>query len=108
VYRPSENVSNEAAQREFQRISAVFARLAQGLIRRLYVAPAKPQDGETAICDGTSWDPLGDGLSQPVWYDGEAGIWKALSGLSGFSGAFLLDDGTAAADGVFMFDDGVA
>jgi hypothetical protein len=45
-------------------------------MRVLAVAPEKPRDGEGAICNGTTWNPIGDGVKRPVWYDATAAIWK--------------------------------
>ena len=78
MYRPSELIRDEATGRELDRIGVALSRAQQGRFRLLYKEPAKPQDGETAICDGTEWDPIGDGLRRPVYFDGDLGMWLPL------------------------------
>lgn len=66
----------EAIRRELQAIAETLNGLATGPLRVLSVAPVKPRDGDTAICDGTNWNPLGDGIKRPLWYDESAAAWK--------------------------------
>lgn len=40
-------------------------------------APAKPQEGMLAVCDGSTWDPLGGGEAGLVIYIN--GAWAAAS-----------------------------
>lgn len=69
----------EAVRRELFAIAETFASLATGSLRVLNVAPLKPRDGDTAICDGTNWNPIGDGVKRPVWYDEAATTWKKFT-----------------------------
>lgn len=78
LYAPSSSLKDPAVLRELQRISQVISALSTGELRVLHKEPAKPRDGETAICDGTDWDPLSLGVKQPVWYDADVPAWKAL------------------------------
>lgn len=77
VYTPSETVGDPAVARELQRISQVLATFAAPGLAELTVEPGKPFHGQTVICDGSDWDPLGDGVRKPVWYDANASAWKA-------------------------------
>jgi hypothetical protein len=64
-----------AVAREFLQIAAVLEVL-QGKFEVLYEAPARPRDGQVAVCDGVSWNPIGDNTKRPVWFDGIT--WQAF------------------------------
>jgi len=56
--------------------AAAFNALAAGHLDITTVAPPKPRAGDLRICSGTTWAPVGPGVSKPVWFDGS--IWKAF------------------------------
>lgn len=78
-YEPAELVSDSATQRELQRVAASLNNIYAGKLRVMPVAPAKPSDGQIVICNGTTWDPLGDGIKRPIWYDAGAQLWKSFT-----------------------------
>jgi hypothetical protein len=73
-YNPA-YTGEQAIVQEFLRIAAVMETL-QGKMEILYSAPPRPREGQVGICDGVSWNPLGDGIKRPVWFDGVD--WKAF------------------------------
>ena len=77
-YRPSETVKDLAVYRELSRIAQILGQLEKGPIRVLHVAPEKPSDGDTAICDGANWNPLGDGIKRPIWFNETSGLWSVF------------------------------
>jgi len=64
-----------AIRDELQRIAAVLESI-DGSLHIAFVAPERPREGMVRICDGTSWNPLGDGIRRPVWYDGLTASWR--------------------------------
>jgi hypothetical protein len=78
LYRPSDGIQDQEVFRELLRISQVFTFLDKGSIRVLHAAPEKPSDGDTAICDGGDWNPLGDGIKRPIWFNETTGLWEAF------------------------------
>ena len=76
LYRPSEIIKDAAVLRELGRIAQAFQLLATNNIRVLAVAPEKPRDGDAAICDGVNWNPLGDGIKRPVWFNALTQTWN--------------------------------
>ena len=64
-------------QAELRRISEILATANQMPV--LHKEPIRLIDGLTAICDGSDWDPLSDGVKRPVWYDQDAGLWKTFA-----------------------------
>jgi hypothetical protein len=83
MYTPTELSKDPAVNRELQRIAQSFAN--KGLkYKEVAVEPTKPRKGDSYVCDGTNWDPIGDGISQPVWFDGTT--WLPLGGTGGGSG----------------------
>jgi hypothetical protein len=60
---------------ELMRIAVILEVLGDQL-RVHNVEPEKPREGQTAICDGTNWNPLSDGIKRPVWFNGTA--WSAF------------------------------
>lgn len=75
-YRPADTLKDAEVYREFLRISQLLDRNITGAAAVLHVAPVKPGDGDIAICDGVDWNPLGDGVKRPVWYDADTTSWK--------------------------------
>jgi hypothetical protein len=75
-YNPTTTGLPEAVARELRIIAQLFAYIDNCPTRVLAVAPEKPRDGEGAICNGTTWNPIGDGVKRPVWYDATAATWK--------------------------------
>jgi len=69
----------ENVARELRKIAEVLADLNLTAFPVTYVAPEKPRDRQNAICDGTSWNPIGDGVKRPVWYDATAAAWKKFT-----------------------------
>jgi hypothetical protein len=59
---------------ELQRVSAAFTKLEQNIVPNAAREPERPRSGMLLLCDGVNWDPLGNGISQPVIYDGAAWI----------------------------------
>lgn len=84
TYRPSSVIQDKVVLDEFQRLAAVLNRLGAERIDFRYVPPERPRLGDIAICDGVEWDPLGDGIPQPIWYDGTN--WVAVAGAGGGGG----------------------
>lgn len=75
LYSPSK-VSDPIIYRELLKISSVLEGLYQGKLSVLTVEPAHPRLGMLFICDGVHWNPLGDGVMRPIWFDGA--VWKAF------------------------------
>lgn len=76
AYTPRNVPSDPAAlpdflRSEFQRLQEELG-AAQALLRiaEINVDPSKPRQGDIRLADGTNWDPIADGLQQPVWFDG--------------------------------------
>jgi hypothetical protein len=78
AYKPR-NVPNDPAQLpgffmvELENVARAINRPTSKL-EMLYVAPPKPQDGDLALADGTSWNP-GSGAG---FYGYRAGAWRFL------------------------------
>lgn len=80
IYEPSAIFADVALNEELQRISLAIEGVSNlPFLPVLAREPLKPRDGQTAICDGVNWDPLGDGLKRPVWYDFDDEEWKAFT-----------------------------
>lgn len=77
-YKPADSGIPQEVYRELLRIGQLLLRNQTGAIEVLAVAPERPSDGDVAICDGASWDPLNDGVKRPVWFDEDALVWKAF------------------------------
>lgn len=76
-YTPSATFSDPALVEELQRIAQAIERLRvtpQILVRNS--PPPKPFDGQVLIADGVNWNPIGDGVKRPVWYDIATETWK--------------------------------
>lgn len=78
MYTPSGGVKDPEVLRELQSISRAFTELLSQRLAVTHVEPLRPRDGVVAICDGSDWDPLSDGIKRPVWFDEAAGVWKAF------------------------------
>jgi hypothetical protein len=77
-YSPTTQVKDQDVARELDAISAAFA--SQLVFLRKYTSPPKnPADGLVVICDGVTWNPIGDGVRRPVWYDKEDNTWKTFA-----------------------------
>lgn len=76
AYTPQDTVKDPEVFRELQEIAREMKELPQ--MRVMYREPQKPRDGLFCICDGTAWNPLGDGIKRPVWFDQDALLWKAF------------------------------
>lgn len=73
-YSPSDTIKDAEVMRELQRVGNEFNSL--GIMKVLYVEPAKPREGNFCICDGGVWNPLGDGIKRAIWFNGAA--WQAF------------------------------
>jgi hypothetical protein len=73
-YKPT-YVGDTALMREFEEISASLLSFSVQL-QRAYSPPARPRFGMVVICDGSAWDPIGDGTQRPVWFNGSA--WQVF------------------------------
>ena len=78
IYSPSYSKDSELRE-ELLRIAAVLAVLVEGHMLVAYAPPKRTRDGMTLICDGILWNPLGDGVKRPIWYDAGAGTWKSFT-----------------------------
>lgn len=77
-YKPTSQVRDSDVAQELDAISREFA--SQLLyLRKFTSAPRNPIDGLAVICDGVLWNPLGDGIKRPVWFDADASIWKTFA-----------------------------
>lgn len=78
-YRP-QNVPTDPAQlpgflrQELENISRGFNRFPFLQLDMTYAAPAKPQDGQIYLADGTNWNPGSGG----GFYGYRAGAWRFL------------------------------
>jgi len=76
IYTPG-FIGDPSVMEELQRIALAIEQL-----RNMPSAPQrarpydKPFDGQIAIADGTNWDPLGDGVKKPVWFDKNSATWN--------------------------------
>lgn len=77
-YHVSNILVDPAAMRELQRVEQVLQQFDTKGIRVTHIVPVKPVDGELHICDGVNWNPLGDGVKRPVWFDSATQTWKAM------------------------------
>lgn len=73
---PQDQLKDPEVYREFQEVARGMAEMQRMPI--VYRAPEKPRDGHFCITAGTTWNPLGDGIKRPVWFDEAAGVWKAF------------------------------
>lgn len=55
---------------EFHNISRAIEELEESRLPLLYAEPKKLKIGLIAICDGVKWNPLGNGIMTPIWYNG--------------------------------------
>jgi hypothetical protein len=74
MYRVGDSLADQETRRELQLIAQELENLRS--MRVLHNAPLKPRDGNFCICDGVNWNPLGDGIKRPIWFDQTAGLWK--------------------------------
>ncbi len=79
-YKPTSALGSDV-RTELERVATAISQLEDTVIPFEAVPPAKPRLGMVRLCDGANWDPLNDGVSQLVWFDGTS--WQAL----GSSGA---------------------
>jgi hypothetical protein len=79
AYKLTEQINDPAVARELQNIANSLNTIIVGRFVVLHSAPAKPQDGQAVICDGVNWNPIGDGVKRPIWYDKTAGLWKIFA-----------------------------
>ncbi len=73
-YRPAGTLTDPEIQRELEAIAREFAELPSMQIR--YREPFKPREGNYCVCDGTTWNPLGDGIKRPIIFLN--GAWEAF------------------------------
>lgn len=109
-YKPTDTLKDSEVFREFQQVASELQELRRMLVT--FREPFKPRDGQFIIPDGVTWNPLGDGLKRPIWFDKDAGVWKAFAveGAGGASSLDELDDVTvpSPADGdVLTYDVGM-
>jgi hypothetical protein len=76
IYKPNSNIKDSTLLTEFNKLAQVLAQITVDNLKVLHVAPGKPRDGDVAICDGTDWNPLSDGIKRPIWFDGGSTSWK--------------------------------
>lgn len=81
-YYPTYVGQDSGTAQELERLSAILNDPTVE-IPLLYVAPAKPLDGQVVRADGTSWDPAGTGVQTIVIYDEAAAEWLPLGTASG-------------------------
>lgn len=76
IYNPHNILQDPAALEELQRVAQAIEWLQSNpaLPQRKAEYP-RPFDGQMAVADGVNWDPLGDGVKRPVWYDKATGQW---------------------------------
>lgn len=76
MYSPVETADDPKAAREFRRVAE-----ASNLVRLIVYtqAPVRPPDGMLAICDGVNWNPLGDSIKRPLWFDAAGQVWKKFA-----------------------------
>jgi len=79
MYVVTEQVNDEGALRELKKIQGLFGSLTAGKLAIRRTVPEKPQDGQVVICDGAHWNPIGDGVKRPVWFDKDTNTWKIFS-----------------------------
>ena len=76
-YKPTHNAADPGVNDELERISQAINSLENFHLQVLYKPPEKTKVGRAVICDGVSWNPLGDGIKRPIWFDGS--IWKRFT-----------------------------
>jgi hypothetical protein len=75
-YSPTEIPEDSKVERELHRVGQAMR---QPVFFVYHTAPVKPIDGMIVICDGVNWNPLGDGIKRPLWYDAGAAVWKKFA-----------------------------
>lgn len=75
-YRPVDTLQDPTVLRELQRIAQAISLLATNQLEVYYEDPIRPLEGQVVICDGTSWDPLADGIKRAIWFNGTT--WQAF------------------------------
>lgn len=76
AYAPVESPLDPAVERELRRVGDAMRILTLVVHNRAVVRPA---EGQVVICDGVNWNPLGDGIKRPIWFDVDTGTWKSFS-----------------------------
>jgi hypothetical protein len=71
---PQDTLKDREVFRELQEVARSFEEIPR--MKILFAEPFKPRAGNFCICDGTTWNPLGDGIKRPVWFDGTN--WQAF------------------------------
>jgi hypothetical protein len=79
-YTPSDTIKDAEVYRELQRVGEEFEALPR--LKILHVEPVKPRDGNYCVCDGVNWNPFGDGIKRPIWYDATTASWKSFNDFS--------------------------
>lgn len=73
---PADTIKDSEVFRELQLIAQSMGEV--GRMRVLYREPLRPRDGMFCVCDGVIWNPIGDGIKRPIWFDEAAGLWKVF------------------------------
>jgi hypothetical protein len=79
LYNPEGAGIDPKIVRELRKIAEVLAIVDKNTIRFLTAAPEKPRMGDVAICDGTNWNPIADGVRRPIWFDETSGVWRRFT-----------------------------
>lgn len=76
TYNPAGNLQDAELNRELAEVAKEMEALRRMPVRT--APPYKPRDGEFCVCDGAFWNPLGDGVKRPIWYDADTLAWRAF------------------------------
>lgn len=78
-YKPTEQIQDPAVKRELQKVANSLNNIIVGRLLVLHIAPLRPSDGQAVICDGVHWNPIGDGVKRPIWFDKDTSTWKPFN-----------------------------
>lgn len=76
-YTPGQ-VDDASTQAELLKLAQVVNIAEMKALKLATREPARPVDLQVVVCDGTNWNPMGDGLKRPIWYDADVQLWKAF------------------------------
>lgn len=76
-YSPADTIKDPEVYRELQRIGEEFNQILK--LKITSQLPTKPRDGDVRIADGINWNPIGDGIKRPVWFDVVSHTWKSFT-----------------------------
>ena len=75
-YEPAEVPDDSKVERELRRVADASRFTVLNVLAK---APSRPAEGMVVMCDGVNWNPIGDGIKRPIWFDAVTGLWNKFT-----------------------------